>query len=258
MNIAIIGGGPAGLYFSILHKLARPGASITVFERNRPGDTFGFGVVFSDQTLDNLEAADPVSFKAITDEFAYWDDIEIRHKGHAFRISGNGFCGFARSTLLDILAKRAESLGVELRFGTEVESVEALMESHDLVVLGDGINSATRDGFAEHFQPVVDLRPNKFVWMGSECPLDAFTFAFEETPHGVFHRPRLPVRRGPLDLDLRMHRRDVPQGGGSTGCRRRSPPAAWRRCSPPISTGIPSSPTARSGATSRWCATRAG
>ena len=186
MKIAIVGGGPAGLYFAILHKLARPDAAITVLERNRPGDTFGFGVVFSDQTLDNLEAADPVSFRSILDEFAYWDDIEIRHKGEAFRISGNGFCGFARSTLLRILSDRAEGLGVDLHFGTEVESVEALMESHDLVVLGDGINSATRDGFADHFQPVVDLRPNKFVWMGSTCPLDAFTFAFEETEHGVF------------------------------------------------------------------------
>ena len=186
MTIAIVGGGPAGLYFAILRKLADPDTPITVLERNRPGDTFGFGVVFSDQTLDNLEAADPVSFEAIRAEFAYWDDIEIRHKGEAFRVPGNGFCGFARSTLLRLLSERAEALGVDIRYGEEVESVEALMASHDLVVLGDGINSASRDAYAEHFRPAVDLRPNKFVWMGSTCPLDAFLFAFEETEHGVF------------------------------------------------------------------------
>ena len=186
MKVAIVGGGPAGLYFSILLKRSRPQATITVLERNRLDDTFGFGVVFSDQTLDNFEAADAESYRAITDEFSYWDDIEIRHKGEAFRISGNGFCGFARTTLLRILADRAAALGVETRFETEVDSVEALMEDHDLVVLGDGINSRTRDAFAEHFQPAIDLRPNKFVWMGSSCPLDAFTFAFEETDHGVF------------------------------------------------------------------------
>ena len=186
MRIAIVGGGPAGLYFAILMRRSAPEAAITVFERNGAGDTFGFGVVFSDQTLDRLEAADPVSFEAITAEFAYWDDIEIRHKDRAFRIPGNGFCGFARTTLLRILAERAASLGVEIRYEAEVASVEDLMASHDLVVLGDGINSASREGFAAHFGPTVDLRPNKFVWMGSACPLDAFTFAFEETPHGVF------------------------------------------------------------------------
>lgn len=186
MDIAVVGGGPAGLYFAILMRRSAPDARITVLERNRAGDTFGFGVVFSDQTLDRLEAADPESFAAIEAEFAYWDDIEIRHKGRDFRIPGNGFCGFARTTLLRVLTERAQALGVEVRHGVEVASVEDLMARHDLVVLGDGINSAAREGFAEHFRPAVDLRPNKFVWMGSTCPLDAFTFAFEETEHGVF------------------------------------------------------------------------
>ena len=186
MKVAIVGGGPAGLYLSILLKRSRPDGTVTVLERNRLEDTFGFGVVFSDQTLDNFERADPESYRAIVDEFSYWDDIEIRHKGERFRVSGNGFCGFARTTLLRILAERAAALGVETRFETEVESVEDLMATHDLVVLGDGINSRARDAYAEHFQPAIDLRPNKFVWMGSACPLDAFTFAFEETPHGVF------------------------------------------------------------------------
>ena len=186
MRIAVIGGGPAGLYFAILTKASHPDTEITVFERNRLEDTFGFGVVFSDQTLDNFERADPESYRRITDEFAYWDDVEIRYKGEVHRVGGNGFCGFARTTLLRILSERAAELGASLRFETEVESVEALMASHDLVVLGDGINSKARDGFADHFQPVVDLRPNKFVWLGSDCPLDAFTFSFRETDAGIF------------------------------------------------------------------------
>ena len=184
MRIAIVGGGPAGLYFAILAKRSRPDAAITVFERNRLEDTFGFGVVFSDQTLDALEAADPVSYRSIVDEFAYWDDIEIRHKGTVHRIGGNGFCGFARTTLLRVLAERAASLGVDLRFRTEA-SVDELAEGHDLVVVSDGIHSAARERHAEHFGPTIDWRPNRFVWMGSTCPLDAFTFAFEETEHGV-------------------------------------------------------------------------
>ncbi len=186
MRVAIIGGGPAGLYFSILLRKSHPDSEITVFERNRLEDTFGFGVVFSDQTLDNFEAADPESYARITDEFAYWDDVEIRYKGEVHRVGGNGFCGFARTTLLRILSERADELGVEQRFETEVESVDELMATYDLVVLGDGINSKARDGFADHFQPVTDLRPNKFVWVGSDCPLDAFTFSFRETEAGIF------------------------------------------------------------------------
>ena len=186
MRIAIVGGGPAGLYFSILMARSRPDAAIIVFERNRLEDTFGFGVVFSDQTLDALEEADPESFAAIMETFAYWDDVEIRHRGTVHRIGGNGFCGCARTALLGLLARRAESLGVDLRFETEVGSVEDLEASHDLVVVCDGINSATRERHADHFGPTIDWRPNRFAWMGSTCPLDAFTFAFEETPHGIF------------------------------------------------------------------------
>ena len=186
MRIAIVGGGPAGLYFSILMACSRTDAAITVFERNRLEDTFGFGVVFSDQTLDALEEADPESFAAIMETFAYWDDVEIRHKGTVHRIGGNGFCGCARTALLGLLARRAESLGVDLRFEAEVGSVEDLEASHDLVVVCDGINSATRERHADHFGPTIDWRPNRFAWMGSACPLDAFTFAFEETPHGIF------------------------------------------------------------------------
>ncbi len=185
-TIAVVGAGPAGLYFSILMKKAAPSVDITVYERNRIGDTFGFGVVFSDQTLDNFERYDPESYAAITNEFVYWDDILIRFKGASQRIGGNGFCGCARRTLLLILHERAEELGVSFVLGHEVDDIAPLARDNDLVVLADGINSKFRDRYRDHFKPTVDLRPNKFAWMGSTAPLDAFTFAFEETDCGVF------------------------------------------------------------------------
>ncbi len=186
MKIGIVGAGPAGLYFAILTKKANPDAAITVYERNRVDDTFGFGVVFSDQTLDNFEAHDAESYLAITRAFAYWDDIEINFKGSRYRIGGNGFCGCSRRTLLLILYERARDLGVAFRFQTEITDIERLRQDLDLVVLADGINSRFREQFRDHFEPAVDLRPNKFAWMGSTTELDAFKFAFEETEHGVF------------------------------------------------------------------------
>ena len=186
MRIAIVGGGPAGLYFSILMKKADPASRIVVYERNRIDDTFGFGVVFSDQTLDTFEMHDPETYWRITREFAYWDDIEIHFKGTSHRIGGNGFCGCSRRTLLGILHDRARGLGVEFVLGREVESIDALAGENDLVVLADGVNSRFREEYHDHFRPRIDLRPNKFAWMGSTTPLDAFTFAFEETEHGVF------------------------------------------------------------------------
>ena len=185
MRIAIVGGGPAGLYFALLAKRDLPELEIEVFERNRPDDTFGFGVVFSDQTLDTLEEADRPSYEAIRDGFAYWDDIEIHFKGTVERIGGNGFCGCARTTLLRILQQRCRELGVRLHFQREVRDVAELAD-FDLVVAADGINSGIRRAFADHFRPQVDLRPNRFTWMGSTRPLDAFTFFFRETEYGIF------------------------------------------------------------------------
>ena len=185
MKTAIIGGGPAGLYFAILMKKLQPGAEITVYERNRADDTFGFGVVFSDATLDNFEKYDLPSYQRITREFAYWDDIAIHFKGTEHRIGGNGFCGCSRRTLLLILRDRAEELGVRLRYQVDVDD-ESPFADADLVVVADGINSRFRDRYADHFQPEVDLRPNKFAWMGSTRPLDAFTFIFQETEWGPF------------------------------------------------------------------------
>jgi anthraniloyl-CoA monooxygenase len=185
MKIAVIGGGPAGLYFAILMKKQDPSHDITVYERNRPDDTFGFGVVFSDATLDNFEKYDPQSYERITQEFAYWDDIAIHFKGSVHRIGGNGFCGCSRRTLLLIMQERARELGVKLLFEVDVAD-ETQFADADLVVAADGINSRFRQKHVEHFGTQVDLRPNKFTWMGSTKPLDAFTFVFQETEWGPF------------------------------------------------------------------------
>ena len=185
MRIAILGGGPAGLYFAILMKKRFPAHDIIVHERNRPDDTFGFGVVFSDATLATFEQYDRESYEAITRNFAYWDDIEIRFKGTKHRIGGNGFCGCARRTLLLLLQARARALGVTLHFQSEITRLDQV-EDADLVIAADGINSFVREGHRDHFGTAVDLRPNRFAWMGSTKPLDAFTFAFRHTEFGVF------------------------------------------------------------------------
>jgi anthraniloyl-CoA monooxygenase len=185
MRIAVAGGGPAGLYFALLMKRDWPELDISVIERNRADDTFGFGVVFSDQTLDTFKAADEPSYEAIRSNFAYWDDIDIHFKGDIHRIGGNGFCGCSRRTLLTLLQDRARKLGVKLAFQSEIDDVAALVRDYDLVVAADGINSRIRETYVDHFQPEVDLRPNRFVWMGSTKPLDAFTFHFRELPEGI-------------------------------------------------------------------------
>jgi anthraniloyl-CoA monooxygenase len=192
MKIHVIGGGPAGLYFAILMKKAWPRTRITLFERNRPEDTFGFGVVFSDETLDTFEIYDRDSYRAIIGHFAYWDDIEIHFRDTIHRIGGNGFCGCARRTLLKILGRRARALGVEIKYETEV-SPPPYPPPHaggdldaDLVVIADGANSRFRDAFAEKFKPSIGLRPNFFSWAGSTRPFDAFNFFFRETEHGIF------------------------------------------------------------------------
>src|SRR5215470_7755049 len=186
MKVHVIGGGPAGLYFAILLKKAWPATRITVFERNRPDDTFGFGVVFSDETLAAFESYDRETYRAIVGHFAYWDDIEIHFRGTVHRIGGNGFCGCSRTTLLKILSRRAYGLGIDIRYQSEVSPTDPAIRDCDLLVAADGINSAVRGALAETFKPTTDLRPNYFSWMGSTRPFDAFTFFFRETEHGIF------------------------------------------------------------------------
>jgi len=184
MKVSIVGGGPGGLYFALLAQKAWPRWDITVYERNRPDDTFGFGVVFSDQTLDTFKAYDGPSYEMIRRRFAYWGDVDVVYKGRTMRSGGNGFCGCSRVALLHILHDRCRELGVKLKFQHEVEDLNEFSDS-DLVVIADGINSKLREKDKQHFQPSVDLRPNKFTWLGSTRPLDAFKYFFRETPEGI-------------------------------------------------------------------------
>ena len=185
MRVACLGGGPAGLYFAISMKLRDPSHDIAVIERNRFDDTFGWGVVLSDETLDNLERNDPTSATAIRNHFAYWDDIAVHYRGTKTLSTGHGFCGIGRKRLLLLLQDRARELGVELRFETEVDDIETYARHYDLVVASDGLNSRTRQVYEEHFKPDVDMRKCKFVWLGTRQKFDdAFTFIFEETLHG--------------------------------------------------------------------------
>jgi anthraniloyl-CoA monooxygenase len=185
MRIVCLGGGPAGLYFAITMKLKNPDHEIIVVERNRPDDTFGWGVVLSDETLENLARNDPRSASAIRSHFAYWDDIAVSYRGTRTVSSGHGFCGIGRRTLLLLLQARARELGVELHFQTDAESAASCAKDFDLVVAADGLNSKVRKEFAEHFKPEIDVRRCKFVWLGTHQKFDdAFTFIFEETEHG--------------------------------------------------------------------------
>ncbi len=185
MKIACLGGGPAGLYFAISMKLRDAAHDVTVLERNKPDDTFGWGVVLSDETLQNLADNDPVSASEIRRNFAYWDDIAVHYRDQKVVSRGHGFSGIARKTLLLLLQQRARSLGVDLRFQTEIESTQELAKSYDLVIAADGLNSKARNELADHFKPAVEQRKNKFVWLGTHQKFDdAFTFIFEETKHG--------------------------------------------------------------------------
>ena len=184
MKIACIGGGPAGLYFAISMKLRDPAHDITVFERNPPGVTFGWGVVFSDLTVENITANDPVSAKAITEEFAHWDDIDVHYRGQCITSGGHGFIGIGRKRLLEILQDRARELGVALHFEAECDPADPKWKDYDLVIASDGANSRFRDANEQAFGVDVDVRRNKFVWLGTSKVFDAFTFAFEETEHG--------------------------------------------------------------------------
>jgi anthraniloyl-CoA monooxygenase len=185
MRIVCIGGGPAGLYFALLMKQLDPTHRIVVVERNRPYDTFGWGVVFSDATLDNMRAWDAPTADAIERAFNHWDDIELHIGGERVRSGGHGFVGIGRKRLLNILQERCEALGVELLFETEVDDDREWRDA-DLIVASDGINSRVRARYAEVFEPEIVTRPNRFIWLGTKRAFDAFNFLFEKTEHGWF------------------------------------------------------------------------
>ena len=186
MRIACLGGGPAGLFFAILMKKARPNSEVTVIERNRAGDTFGWGVVFSDKTMDAFRTADARVVDEIERSFRHWDDIDVYFKGRRFTSGGHGFCGIARAKLLDIFQRRARELGVAMHFEQEAGDVDAYAREYDLVVGSDGVHSAVRARHEAHFNPRIDVRRCRFIWLGTRKKLDAFTFAFKETPAGWF------------------------------------------------------------------------
>src|SRR4051794_31539209 len=176
MRIAIVGGGPGGLYLAALVKPLRPDHEVTVWERNAPDDTFGFGVVFSDQTLGGIEQADPAVFAAMQGEFARWDDIDVHVKGDVLTSGGHGFAAMSRLRLLQILQQRCRDVGVDLRTSTPAPDVAELQRSHDLVVAADGVNSATRQRWADDFGASTEVRRCRYMWLGTDKVFDAFTF----------------------------------------------------------------------------------
>jgi anthraniloyl-CoA monooxygenase len=203
MRIVSAGGGPAGLFFSILMKRARPDAEIVVHERNAPADTFGWGVVFSDQTLGNIEAADPETFARIAADFVHWDAIDVNYRGRTIRAGGQGFAGIARKQLLTLLQKRALEVGVEVRFQSEIDP--AALPDADVVLAADGANSVLRRARAEVFGTTLEGRRCRYIWLGCAQPFAAFTFAFEHTPHGWFqmHAYQFDARTSTVIVECR-------------------------------------------------------
>ena len=186
MNINIIGGGPAGLYFAILMKKADPSHRIHIYERNGPDDTFGWGVVFSGKTLSNLRAADEESHAEITKQFEAWDNVDVVHRDTKISIHGNSFSGIARLQLLKILQRRAKELGVEIGFRTEIRDVDALRKDCDLLVAADGVNSMVRLQYLEQLKPKLDLRAHRYIWYGTNQLFHGLTLTFRENAAGTF------------------------------------------------------------------------
>ena len=186
MKINVIGGGPAGLYFAILMKKANQSHQIKIYERNGPDDTFGWGVVFSGKTLANLRAADEESHAEITREFAAWNNVDVVHRDTKVSIHGNSFSGIARLQLLKILQRRAEQLGVEIEFRSEIHDIESLRKDCDLLVAADGVNSTVRLRYTEQLQPELDVRTNRYIWYGTNQLFHGLTLTFRENEAGTF------------------------------------------------------------------------
>ena len=205
MRIAVVGGGPGGLYFSALAKQLDPTHEITVWERNAPDDTFGFGVVFSDETLGGIEHADERIYAKMADQFARWDDIDIHYRNTVHTSGGQGFAAMSRKELLHILQKRCQELGVDVRFRTPAPDVDDLSAQYDLVIASDGINSAIRTRHAESFQPSLDRRNNKFMWLGTDKVFEAFEFIICHTPHGIMQIHGYPFGDQGSTFIVEMH-----------------------------------------------------
>jgi anthraniloyl-CoA monooxygenase len=209
VRIAVIGGGPGGLYFAALAKqlgtVAGVDHEITVWERNAADDTFGFGVVFSDETLGGIEHADAKVHAAMEKEFARWDDIDVHFRGQTITSGGHGFAAMGRKRLLEILQERCRELGVDVHFSTEAPDVEQLRLHHDLVVACDGLNSAVRTKYADHFGPNVDVRRCRYMWLGTDTVFEAFTFDVRETEHGVMQMHGYPFDEHGSTFIVEMH-----------------------------------------------------
>ncbi len=196
MRIAVLGGGPGGLFAATLAKRADPARQVTVFERNRAEDTFGFGVVFSDATLDGIHEADPVLRTALEQHGVHWDSIEVRLRGEQWRCGGNGMAAVERRTLLRLMQERAADAGVDVRFASPVAPEDLLGAGYDLVVAADGANSQLRDRFGQVFEPTLVTSAVKFIWLGTTYPFQGLTFVHERGPHGVFAVHGYPIGGG--------------------------------------------------------------
>jgi anthraniloyl-CoA monooxygenase len=205
VRIAVIGGGPGGLYFSVLAKQLGPEHEITVWERNAADDTFGFGVVFSDETLGGIEHADPAVYRLMEAEFARWDDIDVHYRGQVLTSGGHGFAALSRKRLLEILQQRCHDLGVVVHFRTHAPDVASLAASHDLVVAADGLNSGVRAAYADSFRPELERRACKYMWLGTDKVFDAFKFYVLQTPHGVMQVHGYPFDAHGSTFIVEMH-----------------------------------------------------
>ena len=205
MRIAVVGGGPGGLYFAALARQLDPGSEITVWERNAADDTFGFGVVFSDETLGGIEHADERIYRAMERDFARWDDIDVHVKGETITSGGHGFAALSRRRLLQILQQRCAELGVTVHFRADAPDPAALSKTHDLVVAADGANSAIRAAAPDAFRPAVDVRRCRYMWLGTDLVFDAFKFYIEQTPYGVMQVHGYPYDASGSTFIVEMH-----------------------------------------------------